>query len=283
MRTGRHLADVASDVVGDRRRPRRGLVAQRRVDVDPPLVPELPAARQVWAWLERLGTEAGEQRERRDHGGAVRRHEGSEAVEVGEVAAPPAALAVQRERRRSDAESAPRVVEAAARPAARSCEHVAGRLATARRDHEAVVAGLELGGELERRTSAHAIGRRGGSGPREHLAVLGRELALEGAPDRRGGERDRPARTRGHDLARAHELDRAPRAQLGERGARVARGVGLAHRLEHRDDRVVGGASRHLAVVDVRDEDAPRPRKGSEVVTQPRPLRGPRHVSSTRR
>ena len=86
-----------SQLVGHRL---RRLAVPESVDgihVQPPVVPEPPADRQVGAGLEVRGAEPGEEREGGDHAGSVARDGRCEQVEVAEVAAPPAVLAVERE------------------------------------------------------------------------------------------------------------------------------------------------------------------------------------------
>ena len=236
--------------------------ADHRVDVEPAIVPELPAQRDVGARLEPRRPEAREQGEGRDDRGAVWSREGRQLVEVGEVTAPPAALAVQREERRRDADGAPRVVEAAPGAVVGPHQEMGTRRTAGGPDPQPVVADRQLVGEPERHARPRRVRRADRDGPRRGVAALEDELALEGAVR---GAHCRGDRARGGD-ALADDDDRFDEPRPGardvvrQRRGGVALGAVHAERLEDREERVATRRALHAPMVEVRDDDAARDR-----------------------
>ncbi len=120
------------------------------LDVDPAFVPEPAAHRQIGARLERLGADAREQGECRDHARLFPGGKAGELVEVAQVARSPAAGRVQREQRREDPKGAPVLAEAPPGAGGRRDDERRRADPAPDEDHEAVIAARQETGQRHR-------------------------------------------------------------------------------------------------------------------------------------
>ena len=144
------------------------------LDVDPALVPVLPAHRKIRARLERLGPVTGEQGEGGDHACLFAGGKAGQLVEISEISRSPAARGVEREQGRKNSKGAPAFGEPA-RTARRRCHYQSGgSCATSDPHGEAVVAVFQDGREPHH-ASVHGA-------PVEALAHNGREVVAPNPP-----------------------------------------------------------------------------------------------------